>query len=177
MDDREFDAIVREQQAEIDRQLDSPEDIELTCRELDDGCILSILRPTPGGRERKTFVISGYDANGDITHTWADDIATDLYFFYLKECMSWDNPTDDAVSPTLGEFFTYTHHEPPCWLLGRGGCASTMGPAMAVVQSTPRWRRSLSRQPLPSRSRMIALRTRCAVPSPGSRWVSTSRTN
>jgi hypothetical protein len=55
MDDREFDAIVREQQAEIDRQLDNPEDIELTCRELDDGRILGILRPTHGGCERKTF--------------------------------------------------------------------------------------------------------------------------
>jgi hypothetical protein len=113
MDDQEFDVIVREQQAEIDRQLDNPEDVELTCSETGDGRILGILRPTPGGRERKTFVISGRDEDGEVTHEWAEDLATESFFDYIMLYGSWADPRHGAVSPALAEFFTFCHPETP----------------------------------------------------------------
>jgi hypothetical protein len=113
MEDHEFDAIVRAQQAKIDRQLDNPEDIQLTCRELDDGRILGILRPTNGGRERKTFVVSERDEDGEVTHEWAEDVATESFFGYIMLYGSWTNPTYGAVSPAMSEFFAFCHPETP----------------------------------------------------------------
>ena len=59
MDDQEFDAIIREQQAEIDRKLDNPENCELTCRETDDGRVMGILRPSTGGVNEKPLWFLG----------------------------------------------------------------------------------------------------------------------
>jgi hypothetical protein len=113
MEDHEFEAIVRAMQAEIDRQLDNPEDVELICRELDDERILGILRPSNGGRERKTFVVSGRDEDGEVIHEWAEDLATESFFTYIMLYGSWTNPTHGAVSPALSEFFGFCHRETP----------------------------------------------------------------
>jgi hypothetical protein len=113
MEDHEFDAIVRAQQAEIDLHLDNPENCELHCREVDGNRILGMLVPCAGGRERKTFVISGRDEDGEVTHEWAEDLAAELFLLYMAQYACWDNPTRGAVSPRLGEFFTFCHPETP----------------------------------------------------------------
>jgi hypothetical protein len=79
MDDHEFDIIVHAQQRAISQKLENPDHVELLCQETDDGRILGILRPAPGGRTRKTFLVSGRDEDGDIEHQWAEDFATDLF--------------------------------------------------------------------------------------------------
>jgi hypothetical protein len=98
-----------ERHPEIDRQLDNPGDVELTCRELDDGRILGVLRPTHGGRERKAFVVSERDEDGEVTHEWAEDLATESFFTYIMLYGSWANPTHGAVSPAMSEFFAFCH--------------------------------------------------------------------
>jgi hypothetical protein len=113
MDEQEFDAIVEAMEAEIDRQLDKPEDVELSCREVDAGRILGILRPTKRGHTRKTFVVSERDGDGEIVHEWAEDLATESFFSYIMLYGSWVNPTRGAVSPALSEFFARCHPETP----------------------------------------------------------------
>ena len=111
MDEHEFDALIRAQQGEIDRTLDNPEDVELTYRETDDGRLLGILRPTHGGCERTTFVISGWDEDGEVIHEWAEDLATEFFLTYILLYGSWVNPSHGAVSPALSEFFAFCHPE------------------------------------------------------------------
>ena len=112
MEEAEFDLLVREQQAEIDRTLDNPEDIELTCHDKDDG-ILGILRPTPKGRERATFIISYRDEDGEICHEWAEEVAAMSFFEYIMMFSAWENPSGGAVSPQMSAFFAWCHPETP----------------------------------------------------------------
>jgi hypothetical protein len=116
MDDHEFDAIIQEQQAEIDRKLDNPENCELTCREMDDGRVMSILRPINRGRERKTFVVSWRDEDGEVAHVWAEDLATDSFFQYMLLYHFWVDPTEGAVSPAMSEFFTFCPQGAPAFV-------------------------------------------------------------
>jgi hypothetical protein len=113
MDEDEFETLSRAQQGEIDRKFENPEHCELTCRETDDGRLLGILRPTTRGRERKTFVISGWDEDGEMIHEWAEDLAIESFFTYIMLYGSWVNPTHGAVSPALSEFFAFCHPDTP----------------------------------------------------------------
>jgi hypothetical protein len=112
MTDKEFDAIVRAQEDEIEQRLTDLDACEVRFREVDGPAVLAMLHPSPPSRTHTTFLLSRRE-RGEITHEWADEIATELFLLYVTQYSCWRNPTHGAVSPALGDFFTYCNPEVP----------------------------------------------------------------
>jgi hypothetical protein len=105
MDTDEMDLLEQELLDEVDRRLDYPEHVAVTCRWVDDESVLGIITPTTADAPGKTFVLTYRDEDGDIAHEWADEIAALMFMRYIFEYAAWSKPSHGAVSSELSEFF------------------------------------------------------------------------
>jgi hypothetical protein len=113
MDDRASQALIDASHDKIDRYL--PEmDIAEVFHDLmpDDAGLLTLIVPTEGSQPRR-LLASTYDEEGDIEHTWDQEIAMYSFMRYMLGYASWMNPTHGAVSPALSEFFAWCDDQVP----------------------------------------------------------------
>jgi hypothetical protein len=105
MTEQEFDAITQAQQDAIDRSWPEGE-LELYYQ-ASESAVLCRIVPTDGSPIPRTFLLSGYNDDGDMKHQWAEEVASELFLQYMTSYIIWTEPTVGAVSPTLSEFFAY----------------------------------------------------------------------
>jgi hypothetical protein len=114
MTDDQFEAIIAAQLSEIDRRIPDVGKAELTHRELDDDKgVMAVLVPTDRRRHRRRILVSARDEDGEIEHTWDEEIAALSFMEYMLGYCCWENPTHGAASPALSAFFARCDEKVP----------------------------------------------------------------